>query len=94
MVESLPFLLKGGVWDPGAGPSELAIEALSKPSTVQTRKVKVTEGWKTKWYPRAELLHHTAIGCVWVHVSSVPEGSQRAPDCSSVSPARPQLSQT
>lgn len=33
MVESLPFLLKGGVWDPGAGPSELAIEALSKPST-------------------------------------------------------------
>lgn len=34
MLESLPFLLKGGVWDPGAGPSELAIEALSKPSTV------------------------------------------------------------
>lgn len=41
MVESLPFLLKGGVCDPGAGPSELAIEALSKPSTKkQTKKSK------------------------------------------------------
>lgn len=50
MVESLPFLLKGGVCDPGAGPSELAIEALSKPSTKkQTKKAKVTEGWKAKW---------------------------------------------
>lgn len=93
MVESLPFLLKGGVWDPGAGPSELAIEALSKPSTVQTRKVKVTEGWKTKWYSTAKLLHYQiATGCVWVHVFSVPEGSQRAFHCSSRSQASPHVS--
>lgn len=39
MVESFPFLLKGGVWEPAVGPSEFAIEALSSPSTVE-RKVK------------------------------------------------------
>lgn len=39
MVESFPFLLKGGVWEPAVGPSEFATEALSSPSTVE-RKVK------------------------------------------------------
>lgn len=65
MVESLPFLLKGGVCDPGAGPSELAIEALSKPSTKkQTKKAKVTEGWKAKWQLTDKALRYqTAEGC-------------------------------
>lgn len=34
MVESFPFLLKGGVCEPAVGPSEFAREALSSPSTV------------------------------------------------------------